>query len=361
MNIVYVITGLGMGGAETQVCNLADEFSILGNKVSIIYLTGEKVVTPSNSNVNIIALNMDKSILSFSKAFSKLVKLIKTIKPDVVHTHMVHANLFTRISRVFSSIPLLISTAHNSNEGGKLRMLTYRFTDKLADITTNVGQESVNAFIKAKAAPKNRIISMPNGINIERFKASSDIKNNVRVKLKLKHHQKMVVAVGRNDVQKDYPNMLNAISLLPSTDNFKLFIVGLDVEKLQPEILKLGISNNVELLGLRKDVDQLMAAADILLMSSAWEGLPIVIGEAMASECNIVTTDAGGCKEWLTRSETPVPVKNSQALAAALQSKLTLSDEDLIIIGKANRNHIVQQFSLAGIVARWDVMYNGNF
>jgi len=177
----------------------------------------------------------------------------------------------------------------------------------------------------------------------------------------LEPQQKMVLAVGRNDLAKDYPNMLNAISLLPSNENFKIFIVGLDVEELQLEIVKLGISNNVELLGLRKDVDQLMAAADILLMSSAWEGLPIVIGEAMASECNIVTTDAGGCKEWLTRSETPVPVKNSQALAAALQSKLTLSDEDLIIIGKANRNHIVQQFSLAGIVARWDVMYNGNF
>ena len=350
-----------MGGAETQVCNLADEFSKLGNKISIIYLTGEKVVSPNCADVNIIALNMDKSILSFFKAFCKLVKLINSIKPDVVHTHMVHANLFTRISRVFCSIPLLISTAHNSNEGGKFRMLTYRYTDKLADITTNVGQESVNAFIKAKAAPKNRIISMPNGINIERFKASRDIKNNIRAKLKLKHNQKMVVAVGRNDVQKDYPNMLTAISLLPSNENFKLFIVGLDVEELQPEIVKLGISNNVELLGLRKDVDQLMAAADILLMSSAWEGLPIVIGEAMASECNIVTTDAGGCKEWLTRSEASVPVKNSQALADALQSKLTLNDEDLMTIGKANRNHIVQQFSLAGIVAKWDVMYNGNF
>ena len=361
MNIIYVITGLGIGGAETQVCNLADEFSKLGNQVTIIYLTGEKVVTPSNSDVNIIALNMDKSILCVFKAFSKLVKLIKIIKPDVVHTHMVHANLFTRIARIFSSIPLLISTAHNSNEGGKLRMLTYRFTDKLADITTNVGQESVNAFIKAKAAPENRIISMPNGINIDLFKASSDIKNDVRAKLQLKHNQKMVVAVGRNDVQKDYPNMLNAISLLPSNENFKLFIVGLDVEELQPEIVKLGVSNNIELLGLRKDVDQLMAAADILLMSSAWEGLPIVIGEAMASECNIVTTDAGGCKEWLTHSEAPVPVKNSQALADALQSKLTLNDEDLTTIGKANRNHIVQQFSLAGIVAKWDVMYNGNF
>lgn len=361
MNIVYVITGLGMGGAETQVCNLADEFTKLDNQITIIYLTGAKVVTPNYVDVNVIALNMDKSVLSFFKAFCKLVKLIKSIKSDVVHTHMVHANLFTRISRVFSSIPLLISTAHSSNEGGKLRMLTYRYTDKLADITTNVGQESVNAFIKAKAAPENRIISMPNGINVERFKASSDIKNNVRAKLQLEPQQKMVLAVGRNDLAKDYPNMLNAISLLPSTDNFKLFIAGLDVEDLQPEVAKLGISNNVELLGLRKDVDQLMAAADILLMSSAWEGLPIVIGEAMASECNIVTTDAGGCKEWLTRSEAPVPVKNSQALADALQSKLALSDEDLIIIGKANRNHIVQQFSLAGIVAKWDAMYNGNF
>ena len=240
MKIIYVITGLGMGGAETQVCNLADEFSSLSHKITIIYLTGDKVVTPTSTDINIIALDMKKTVSSTVRSLFKLTKLIKAIKPDVVHSHMVHANLLTRISRLFTKIPLLLTTAHNSNEGGKLRMLAYRFTDKLANFTTNVGQESVNAFISAKAVPSERIVSMPNGINIDIFHPDESIKKNIRSDFQLNNQQKMVLAVGRNDIQKDYPNMLNAISLLPSNENFKLFIVGLDVEELQPEIGKRG-------------------------------------------------------------------------------------------------------------------------
>ena len=360
MKIVYVITGLGMGGAETQVCNLADEFSKLGNKVSIIYLTGEKVVTPSDPAIEIVSLNMNKSLLSPVKAFIQFIKLIKRMKPDIVHSHMVHANLFTRFARLFVTMPRLVSTAHSSNEGGKLRMLAYKLTDKLADITTNVGQESVNAFIAAKAAPEGRIISMPNGINAERFQFDAEAKLAIRNELKLKPEQKIVLAVGRNDPAKDYPNMLQAIKLLPSTLNFKLFIVGLGVEQLQPQVDSLGLSDVIQLLGLRTDVDRLMAAADILLMSSEWEGLPIVIGEAMSCEANIVTTDAGGCREWLTSAEKPVPVKNPQALADALAAKLALSDDTLSLIGKNNRSHIVKQFSLAGIVAKWQTIYAGD-
>jgi glycosyltransferase involved in cell wall biosynthesis len=361
LKIVYVITGLGMGGAETQVCNLADEFSMLGNSVTIIYLTGEKVVAPNDPSINIVALNINKSALSPIKAFSQFVKLINSIKPDVVHSHMVHANLFTRLSRLFVTMPRLVSTAHSSNEGGKLRMFIYRLTDKLADITTNVGQESVNAFIAAKAAPKGRIISMPNGINTERFRFDAEVKLAIREMLQLEPQQKMVLAVGRNDPAKDYPNMLAAISLLPKSLSFKLFIVGLGVEQLQPQVDSLGLTIVIELLGLRTDVDKLMTATDILLMSSEWEGLPIVIGEAMASESNIVTTDAGGCKEWLTSAEKPVPVKTPQALANTLATKLTLNYDTLSLISKNNRSHIVKQFSLAGIVAKWQTIYAGNF
>lgn len=361
MKIIYVITGLGMGGAETQVCNLADEFSSLGHKVTIIYLTGDKVVTPTSTDINIIALDMKKTVSSTVRSLFKLTKVIKAIKPDVVHSHMVHANLLTRISRLFTKMPLLLTTAHNSNEGGKLRMLAYRFTDKLANFTTNVGQESVNAFISAKAVPSERIVSMPNGINIDIFHPDESIKQNIRSDFQLDNQQKMVLAVGRNDIQKDYPNMLKSISLLSKELNYKLFIVGLDVEFLQPQVDSFELSQNIELLGLRTDVDQLMAAADILLMSSEWEGLPIVIGEAMASECNIVTTNAGGCKEWLTTNEKPVEVKNAKSLADSLTAKLKLSDDELSLIGQANRNHIIKQFSLAGIVAKWQIMYNGNF
>jgi glycosyltransferase involved in cell wall biosynthesis len=361
MNILYVITGLGLGGAETQVCNLADEFTRQGHQVTIIYLFGDLVATPNEVDVTIIPLGLSHSILSLMKSFIKLVKLIKSIKPDIVHSHMVHANLLTRLARVFTTIPMLVSTAHSSNEGGKFRMLAYRYTDKLANITTNVGQESVNAFIKLKASPRNRILSMPNGINTERFKSNGFDKELTRNTFELNESQKLVIAVGRLDEAKDYSNMLNAITLLPTDLEYTLLIAGINVEKLQSQAEQLGISSRVRLLGLRKDIDKLMAAADVLLMSSEWEGLPIVIGEAMASECNIVTTDAGGCREWLTNNEKPVPVKNPQALAHALEHKLRLSNKELEQIGKTNRNHIVEQFSLVGIVAKWEDIYKGNY
>ncbi|MFA0481321.1 glycosyltransferase, partial [Vibrio splendidus] len=86
MNIVFVITGLGMGGAETQVCSLADAMANKGFKVSIIYLGGEKVVSPVNSNINVISIGLKKSIFSLFKAILTLRKRIKEISPDVVHT-----------------------------------------------------------------------------------------------------------------------------------------------------------------------------------------------------------------------------------------------------------------------------------
>ena len=115
INILFVITGLGMGGAETQVCNLADELAALGHEVSIIYLSGDKVVSPLNLEVKLIGLNLENNPLSLLVAFNSLRKLLKKIKPDVVHSHMVHANIITRLVRLFCKIPVLISSAHSSN------------------------------------------------------------------------------------------------------------------------------------------------------------------------------------------------------------------------------------------------------
>ena len=351
MKILYIITGLGMGGAETQVCNLADKFEQLGHQVTIVYLFGEQVVSPVRKNVGVIGLGLKQNPISLVKTLFKLVSLIKYIRPDVVHSHMVHANLISRITRLFCKIPVLISSAHNSNEGGKLRMLAYKFTHKLSDLTTNVGQMSVQSFYDKGAAPNGELVSMVNGINVTKF--SPTALSTVRTELNLNTSDRLILAVGRNEEQKDYLNLLKAIAALGNRTGFHLAIVGHNTENLKSGITQLELQDKVTVLGLRRDVDKLMGNTDALIMSSAWEGLPIVIGEAMASGCNIITTDAGGCREWLTDNESVVPTQDSQALAFAIENKLAQSDDEWERISKLNRQHIIDNFSIDGVAAKW--------
>ena len=358
MKIVYIITGLGLGGAETQVCNLCDQFAKLGHDVSLVYLYGEQVASPQNKEIPVYSIGLTKSPLSLLGAFYRLVRLIRKIKPDVIHSHMVHANLLTRLTRIFYNVPVLISTAHNTNEGGKARMLAYRYTDKLADLSTNVSQISVDAFIEQKASFLDKMIMVPNGIDTTRFIIDDKKRLLMRESLGVNINEKMIIAVGRNDPAKDYANLLSAIRLIPNELSIKVFVVGLDTELLAQQAQSLGISDKIQFLGLRRDIPDLMMAADIFVMSSEWEGLPIVIGEAMACECAVITTDAGGAAQWLPNRNYVVPVKDPEELAKKLTDLISLPQEKLIKLGQQNRQAIINNFSLAAVTQTWLNIYN---
>ena len=147
MKILYVITGLAQGGAERVVCDLADKMYEKGNNVKIAYLTGEILTQPVNKEIEIVKVDLI-SLSYFFKAYKKLSKVIRDFQPDIVHAHMIHANLLTRLVRVLTPIKKLICTAHSANEGGKLRMTAYRFTHYLSDLTTNVSDYASKSFIQ---------------------------------------------------------------------------------------------------------------------------------------------------------------------------------------------------------------------
>lgn len=359
MKILLVITGLGMGGAEHVVVNLADELAQRGHQVKIAYLTGQALVLPENPHIEVIPIGMTGA-KSFFSAYFKLRGLIKSFKPDVVHSHMVHANILSRLLRLTVYIPKLVCTAHNTNEGGKLRMLAYRFTDKLADITTNVSEEAVAAFISKGAAKPERIVAVANGIDTNKFKFNSSDREKLRKELKVTD-QKMLLAVGRLDTQKDYPNLLNAIDQLKQTrQDFKVFIVGdgpLRAELTQ-RVKELGLTEYVEFLGVRRDVAQLMSAADVFVLSSAWEGFGLVVAEAMACERPVVATDCGGVKEVVGDAGKIVPIRNAPVLAEAIDKVLDMNEEELISIGYRAREQIVEKYSLEANTNKYLELYD---
>lgn len=362
MKILYVITGLGGGGAEKVVAGLADEMSKLGHQVKIAYLKGQVIVCPENSEIELINLGLE-SVKNFKIAYKNYKKILKEFQPDVVHAHMVHANIFARLSRIFFPIPKLICTAHSNNEGGKARMLVYRATHHLSDLTTNVSQSASDSFETLGAVPKNGITTIYNGIDLERFQSNEQENLEVRLALGLSNDDLMLLAVGRLHEAKDYPNLFHAIEILLKQDgehkNIYLFVVG-DGDlrsELEHLITEKKLSTQVHLLGRRNDIPQLMSAADLFILSSSFEGFGLVVAEAMACQTYVVATDCGGVKEVMGDTGILVQPKNSLDLAQALMRAINLSDVEVIHNNMRALKHVSKNFDLKNIVTKWLEIY----
>ncbi|MGL6256872.1 glycosyltransferase [Aeromonas caviae] len=362
LKINFIITGLGMGGAERQVCDLADKLAEKGYPVLLISMTGEKINMPQTGKVEVVILNMVKTPWGFVRAYLQSRRIINNFKPDIVHSHMVHANIFSRLLRLTIKMPKLICTAHSSNEGGLVRMLAYRLTNSLCDINTNVSQEAVDISVKRGATPANRIIAMHNGIDIERFVFDIVSRKKLRDELGLVESIPLILAVGRLTEAKDYPNLLTAFQRIISTGSMAhLVIIGSGEEfiNLNSIVAELGLKNRVHFLGLRYDVQQWMSAADVYVMSSAWEGMPLVLLEAMACERVVVATDCGGVKEVVGDAGFLVPPRDSQLLADALVKALSLPMAEKDKLTKLARSRVVERYSIDSVCEKWLSIYQG--
>ncbi len=360
MRILYLITGLGVGGAETQVHALCGRLAALGHGVLLISLTDVAPVFATGAGFRVCALGMTKRAGSAIAAYRKLLRLARELQPDVVHSHMFHANVLARLLRLSMPLPLLICSAHSTNEGGAARMLAYRLTDRLSDLNTNVSAAGVAAFVRLKASPAGKIVAMHNGIDTTRFAFGADRRRETRGNLALQPNQKMLLAAGRLVPAKDYPNLLHAFALVcRHHDHVQLAIAGQGSERpvLQALVQQLALTRRVTFLGLRDDIAELMSGADVFVLSSAWEGFGLVVGEAMACERVVVATDCGGVREVTGDSALLVPARDSPALAAALLQALELGEQEAKAIGRLARARIEQLFSLDQVVPDWLRIY----
>lgn len=360
MKIVLMITGLSIGGAETQVCSIADRLSKLGNQVTLIYLTGKNEVGPTNSNVEIIGLDMEKTPLGLLKAYRECRNILKNINPDVLHSHMIHANIFSRLLHITLPIPMVISTAHNANEGGRLRMLTYRLTNSLANVSTNVSAEALQSFIEKKAMRPDSSTVVYNGIDTDKFVYNQDSRETLRKQLRLGDNNFLFLAVGRLTEQKDYPNLLRAFTEVHADNaNVKLAIVGKgDLKQSIEDIINdLGLKDSVYLLGPRNDVEQLMSACDCFILASKYEGFGLVVAEAMSSQRVVIGTNCGGVKEVIGNEGFLVEPKDHIALANAMQRAINLNADQRKDMGLKARNRILDKYSLETTVAKWLELY----
>lgn len=363
MRILLSITSLGVGGAERVVTALADRYVAAGHEVMLVHFHGAADLRPSDPGVRLENLDMQRSPLGVLVALRRFRQLIQSFRPDVVNSHLVHANLLTRLLRPITPMPRLISSAHNTNEEGRRRMIAYRLTDRLVDLSTNVSDEAVGAFEHQGAVRPGRMIAIHNGIDTGCFVFDSVARDRIRSELGLDGATPLLLAVGRLWEQKDYPNLLHAFSHLPAEAALpRLAVVGDGPLRAELKGLaeSLGVSRRLDFLGVRHDVPSLMAACDVFVLSSAWEGFGLVVAEAMACERLVVATDCGGVREVVGDAGFLVPPREPDALGEGIERALRLPREQRERLGTAARKRVVERYSLETTADRYLAVYRGN-
>jgi glycosyltransferase involved in cell wall biosynthesis len=212
-------------------------------------------------------------------------------------------------------------------------------------------------------APARRIRFMPNGLDVADYRRDDSARVTTREELGLRDHQFAWLAVGRFTPAKDYPNMLRAFARLHGEGGRSavLLLVGRGSleEQVRAEVSSLGLTEHVRFLGLRPDIPALMSAADAYVMSSAWEGMPLVLQEASAACLPVVATEVGGTREVIDRDRSGllVPPHDPAALATAMGRIMHMSPDEREAMGRAGLEFVSSRFDLNGVLDLWEAVY----
>ena len=361
--LAYITTGLSYGGAETQLKQLAIELRSRGWEIMVIPMLPPSAYVKELTDAGIAVISLDmKRGKARARALFEAGAILRHWRPHVVHSFMVHANILARLSRVFHRAPVQISSARNIYEGDGWRMLAYRITDPVCDMTTQVSHAGVERYITLKAVPKSKIRMIPNGVETERFRPQPELRARLRAELAV-NDALVWLAVGRLEEQKDYPNLIRAFArLVAGQSNARLLIVGEGSRETELTSLatSLGLGEYIRFLGIRRDMPAVMNAADAFVLASSWEGMPNTLLEASASELPIVATDVGGSREIVVDRQTGllVPPHDSQALAGAMQNIMGLTAAERTRLGQAGRTFVDENFGLRSITSLWESLYS---
>lgn len=290
-------------------------------------------------------------------AMLRLRELIARLQPDIVHSHLLRAHLAVSLATCCRRAPMIIMTEHQADpRWWALRLL--RMAARKATAVTAVS-EAVRLHLLAHGFSSDRVLALPNGIDIETIARAEPVS---RGRLGLPEDARVLLFVGRLTRQKGLDILLNAFSMVAAeAPEAQLLVAGDGEDRRELEDLAewLGLGRRVHFLGRRDDVPGLLKAAEACVLPSRWEGLSLVLLEAMAAGRPIVATRVEGHQEVLTEGRTGLLVEpqSPDALASALRR--LLADAPLAArLGAAARDRVSREFTATAMTSRYVNLYD---
>lgn len=301
-----------------------------------------------------------------------IVATLRSLRPDVVHTHTPKASLLGQYAALIANVPYRVHTIHGLYVPGHAvgaRRRAYlgleRLTMAPAHAVLSQSAEDVLTCERYSLCPRARLRYLGNGIDVERFvPPSAEQRSQARASLGISEQDQVVGMVGRLVREKGVLEFLAAAhqvaKRLPKTT---FLVVGpTDTAKddavLESDVRDASVDGRVRFLGQRDDLPTLYWAMDILVQPSHREGFPRVPMEASASAVPVIATDIRGCREAVHEGLNGrlVPVRDASALADALH-RLLNDSEARVALGRGGREVALRDFDQREVFARVQETY----
>jgi glycosyltransferase involved in cell wall biosynthesis len=360
-HIALVIPGLDrIAGAERQMILLAHGLRHRGWRVSVVALSGSGSSTAdefSAAEISFMSLHMRKG-LADPRGWIRFHHWLRSERPQIVHAHLPHAAWFSRWSRLAAPVRVLVDTLHSSSTGTLGRKLGYRFSNWLTDKVTAVSHAAAETHLAARMVSKEKLLVLPNGVDIELWRPDATVRNAVRRRLGL-NNDFLWFAAGRLEAVKDYPTLLRAMVEVPNAARLVIAGSGPQEDDLRRLTHELGLESRVRFLGFEPDVRTWMQAADAFVQSSLWEGLPMGLLEAASCALPAVATAVAGTREALIDGQTGFLAEagSAKALSAAMTRMMEMPPEGRRAIGNRARQLVIERFSLEAVLDQWEAVY----
>ncbi|MFH1612938.1 MAG: glycosyltransferase family 4 protein [bacterium] len=361
--ILHIIKITGISGAEKHLLSLLPELDKKKYDISILFLIEPK--DEKNNFLEVFSQNEIKTNAIIIKSdfdltiIYKLYKFIKKNKFDIVHTHLIHSDIYGALAAKMAKTPFLISTKHNDDPFRK----NYFFQKINKVISLFVNKIIVISYYLQKFTEKvekissKKIIPIHYGIQIKK-----NVISNIKKEYKISDNTIILGIIARLVPQKGHIFLLKAFKLVleKNPDTF-LFIIGdgylkNDLEKLA-SILK--IDSKIVFTGYKENVDEFISSFDIFIHPSLWEGFGLIFLEVMNFGKPIIATKVAAIPEIVIDNETGilVPPENFTDLYSAI-IKL-INDENLRKkMGEAGKQRLEKYFSREKMIKETEKIYD---
>lgn len=329
MKILHIINSLETGGAEKLIVETLPFYAKNGIVVDLLLLNGadQPLLTQLTQENCCQIFAIGKRSVYHPNNIIGIIPFVK--KYDLLHVHLFPAQYYVVLAKMLSRAKTkLVFTEHNGTNR-RLDHFLFRLIDKkiyqFYFQTICITSEIKKILIKHTGLPAAKFPVIENGINLHEIESAVGYSKH-SIHYSLRPEDKLIIQVAAFREQKDHETLIKAMALLPA--DFKLVLVGAGLLKDKCEILaiSLGLANRVFFLGIRTDIPQLLKTADIVVLSSKYEGLSLSSIEGMASGKPFVASDVPGLNEVVSGAGILFPVGDEKKLAEEILHLSTDAD-----------------------------------
>lgn len=353
--ILHLISGLEVGGAETQLLRILPELQKYHeNRICCVRGHGPIGAKLEEKGIPVYYLELKNAFDFF--AIYRFYKVIKRFSPDILVTYLIHADLYGRILGRLFGIKKIIS----SKRGALLQWEWLSFFDRLTKSMVNhylVQTETAkNEWMQKLNLPEKKFIIIPNGIMVEEFDFDLNVENK-KAELNINPNNLNVVCVSNLRIKKGHEFLLEAFEKTYKTNNnINLLIVGDGDRKksLIEQVRDYDSRDNIYFLGNRNDVREILKISDIFVLPTLGEGMSNAILEALASSLPVITTNIPVNAEIITDNVDGLLVSPKQSKELADKIKFLIDNPEIREkIGANGRSLVEREYAISKISSKW--------